>query len=272
MPRAKTRPGSQQLAVMAAAAKKWHVPLWILVGIYGIETGFGSNVATSSAGAQGPFQFIPSTAAAYHVNVNSFASSADGAAHLMSDLHKQYGSWDSAATHYSGGGYGISEVRAKVPEAPKALLGKTTPQQLLTSFLPFQAPIPGLPDPLVPHIPTPNPGSISPGSLLSLPSEVITAARGFTDIAKMLTSAQFWIRVGEAVAGLTLLHMGMKNLSGDYAETAGGVRRAGELATGYEATTRGAARQTAKRVNAGKAKQAGGAVKKAAAVAVAVPK
>jgi hypothetical protein len=76
--------------------------------VYGTETGFGSNVKESSAGAKGPFQFIDSTAHLYKVNVLDFTSSAFGAAHYLHDLGADTNP-NSAATHaalnkYSGGG------------------------------------------------------------------------------------------------------------------------------------------------------------------------
>lgn len=100
-------------------ARKYGVPYWVMMGVYGMETAFGTNVRTSSAGAVGPYQFIPSTAAAYHYpltnnpNREQFTQQADAAARYLRDLHNQYHSWDTALRHYSGGGYGESDVKAK---------------------------------------------------------------------------------------------------------------------------------------------------------------
>jgi soluble lytic murein transglycosylase-like protein len=73
-------------AMIAAAAKRWHVPGSLLWGVYGTETGFGSNTSTSSAGAQGYMQFEPGTARTYHVNPYNKKSAFYGAAHLLHDL------------------------------------------------------------------------------------------------------------------------------------------------------------------------------------------
>lgn len=113
-----------QAQAIANAANKWHVPAWVLQGVYGLETSFGSNIKTSSAGAMGAFQFIPSTAAKYSYpltnspNDQQFAAQADAAAHYLSDLFHQYGSWDTALHAYSGGvgkpgTYGQKEVLAQ---------------------------------------------------------------------------------------------------------------------------------------------------------------
>jgi Transglycosylase SLT domain len=57
----------EQLAVMqqAAADSSCHLPWTVLAAIAGTESGFGRNMATSSAGAIGYGQFLPATWAAY---------------------------------------------------------------------------------------------------------------------------------------------------------------------------------------------------------------
>ena len=111
--------GSQSQTIKAAAAK-WGIPDTILWGVYGIETAFGKDVTTSSAGAEGSFQFIRSTAASYGypysnaTDPTTFAAQADGAAHYLHDLYQQSGGdWNKALQGYSGGGYGLAEVLAK---------------------------------------------------------------------------------------------------------------------------------------------------------------
>jgi hypothetical protein len=139
-----TTPGSPADDPVGKAASAFHVPLDVLWGVYGIETGFGANVATSSAGAQGAFQFLPSTARGYAYpltntpNAQQFAAQANGAAHYLSDLYRQAlakgltgdAAWDDALHHYSGGGYGLSQVKAKAhgKDAPGFLNLVTDPQ------------------------------------------------------------------------------------------------------------------------------------------------
>jgi hypothetical protein len=103
--------------IVQEAAARWHVPYWILYGVWGVESGFGANKGPSSAGAEGDFQFIPGTAAEYHVDVHSLASSANGAAHYLHDLFKRFGSWDRALRSYSANGYGLDTVRQKAKES-----------------------------------------------------------------------------------------------------------------------------------------------------------
>lgn len=109
---------------IAQAASKFGIPIQILLGVFGIETSFGSNITTSSAGAIGPFQFLPSTASQYGYPLTNtptsaqFAQQADAAAQYLSALYKQTGNWNTALEHYSGGGYGLAQVNATATKAP----------------------------------------------------------------------------------------------------------------------------------------------------------
>jgi membrane-bound lytic murein transglycosylase B len=116
--------GSWKADIQQAAAK-WSIPIEILTGVMGMETDYGRNITTSSAGAVGGFQFIRSTAASYGYpytnspNAQQQAQQADSAAHYLSDLiHQHGGDWNAALFSYSGGGYGLSQVNAKAIQAP----------------------------------------------------------------------------------------------------------------------------------------------------------
>lgn len=75
---------ADQKAIITQAAQKYGIDPKILWGLYGTETSFGKNVSRSSAGAVGPFQFLPSTAKGMGVNPNDFTSAAYGAAKYLS--------------------------------------------------------------------------------------------------------------------------------------------------------------------------------------------
>jgi murein DD-endopeptidase MepM/ murein hydrolase activator NlpD len=70
-------------AIITEAANRYGVRPDVLWGLYGEETGFGHNTSTSSAGAVGPFQFLPSTAKGMGVNPYEFKSAAFGAAKYL---------------------------------------------------------------------------------------------------------------------------------------------------------------------------------------------
>lgn len=177
--------------IIATAASNYNVPIDILAGVFGMETAFGSNIRTSSAGAIGPFQFLPSTAKQYGYPLTNnptaaeFQQQADAAAHYLSDLFHQTGSWETALQHYSGGGYGLSQVQAKAQQAPswlQSIIGATG----FTSSNPF-------------------------GQTAQAAG---TTAGALGQIASLLTSSAFWIRLGEAIAGVILIAMGLRSLTG----------------------------------------------------------
>jgi hypothetical protein len=181
------------------------------------STGTGIG-AVSSAGAQGPFQFIPETAAAYHVDVNNFRSSAMGAAKLLSDLKKQYGSWGAALEHYSGGGYGLEHVKEKSVEGGVPV--GTGSKKVLTSMgLPGQNPLGELLEQFVqPGVPGTPGGDLkqlnAPSFGLGFPNELLEASQAVTKFLTLLTDPKFWIRAGMAIGGLILLYISLKALTG----------------------------------------------------------
>jgi cell wall-associated NlpC family hydrolase len=61
------RPPAFLIPIYKAAGHRYHVPWAVLAAINSIETDYGRNVSTSSAGAIGWMQFMPSTWAEYGV-------------------------------------------------------------------------------------------------------------------------------------------------------------------------------------------------------------
>jgi cell wall-associated NlpC family hydrolase len=61
------RPPAVLIPIYKAAGHRYHVPWAVLAAINSIETNYGRNMSTSSAGAIGWMQFMPSTWAAYGV-------------------------------------------------------------------------------------------------------------------------------------------------------------------------------------------------------------
>lgn len=192
-----------QAAAIVAAGNKYGVPYPVLVGMYGEETTFGSDLSTSSTGAVGPFQFMPATASTYHYplvsnpTVQQFQQQAEAAAHLLSDLHNQLpgkgtSDWTNAlAGYYAGaGGYSSSGAQAYAEKAGK--LATQAPKALL--------------DALKGNYQTSQTGP----NVVNVPNPL----KGVEAIAALLTSAQFWIRLGEALAGIILMAMGLRSLTG----------------------------------------------------------
>lgn len=104
--------GNTEMGITERAAQRWGVSAQTLWGIYGTESSFGANPGTSSAGAQGPMQFEPSTWARYGggQSVQSFAAAMPAAAHYLHDLGADTNPTSSATiaavNAYNGNGGG----------------------------------------------------------------------------------------------------------------------------------------------------------------------
>jgi membrane-bound lytic murein transglycosylase B len=62
-------PPANLIPIYKAAGRRYHVPWQVLAAINGIETNYGRNLSTSSAGAIGWMQFMPATWTEYAVPV-----------------------------------------------------------------------------------------------------------------------------------------------------------------------------------------------------------
>lgn len=84
--------------------EKYRLPHGTMDYIWNKETSRSKGSMVSPAGAEGPFQFMPSTAEQYGVkDPFNFGQSAEGAAHYLSDLFKKYGNLEDAARAYNWG-------------------------------------------------------------------------------------------------------------------------------------------------------------------------
>jgi len=96
--------GSDANQAIADAAARYNVPLDVFYGMFSKETNLGANIATSSAGAVGAFQFEPSTASSYAYpltntpNLQEFQAQAQGAAHYLSTIRPGAGCTRSPPT------------------------------------------------------------------------------------------------------------------------------------------------------------------------------
>jgi hypothetical protein len=191
---------ADQAAAIKSAAEKYAPPgvkagqmEAILVGVYGLETAFGKNIATSSAGAVGPFQFTAAdkgTGVTYPMTntptLAQFQQQADAAAAYLNQLYTSHsGDWNSALTAYSGNGYGLTQVGASWNSSGgKDLLGKVAA------------------------------AIASGGAIQTGVGAVGNAISSTADFLKLITSQAFLIRLGEVIAGMILLAMGLRSLTG----------------------------------------------------------
>jgi hypothetical protein len=85
------------------AAAKHGVPLPVLAGLIQTESNWDAAAKNPTSSAQGLGQFIKVTAKQYKVDVTDPASSIDGAARYLKDLHRKFGDWSLAVRGYHDG-------------------------------------------------------------------------------------------------------------------------------------------------------------------------
>ena len=116
--------------------EKYKLPTGLLNAVMMAESG-GRPGQTSSAGAQGYFQFMPDTAKQYKVKVNDLNSEADGAARLLRDLLKSSNgdlqtalagyNWGIGNVQRQGMGNMPAETRNYIPKVLSLMGGKQAP-------------------------------------------------------------------------------------------------------------------------------------------------
>lgn len=73
-----TQPPKYLVRIYKAAARRYHIPWQVLAAINYVETGYGRDLAVSSAGAVGWMQFMPGTWATYGLSVTPNGKPAGG--------------------------------------------------------------------------------------------------------------------------------------------------------------------------------------------------
>jgi hypothetical protein len=103
-------------ADFAQAGATYGVPAQLLSAVAATESSDQPN-ATSSAGAQGLMQLMPSTAASLGVDPFDPSQAINGAAQLLSSYHTSYGSWSLAQAAYNAGPGAVEEYGGIPPYA-----------------------------------------------------------------------------------------------------------------------------------------------------------
>jgi len=122
--------GSDPHAYINALEKEAGLPHDMMWRVYGIESGFGANPGTSSAGALGPWQFVKNTGGDYGLKTDADrmdpVKSSKAAQRYLSRLMSKYGgNVDMALAAYNGGPHHLDTVGlgGMLPET-QAYLGK----------------------------------------------------------------------------------------------------------------------------------------------------
>lgn len=104
-------------AEFASASTAESLPPNLLKAVAQTESSMNPN-AVSSAGAQGLMQLMPSTAASLGVDPFDPSQAISGAAHLLSSLYQQFGSWPLAVAAYNAGAGAVNQYGG-IPPYPQ---------------------------------------------------------------------------------------------------------------------------------------------------------
>jgi hypothetical protein len=226
---------SSGASVIAEAARRWGVPLWVLVGVKLMETG-------NDLSAANPFQFEPGTARSAGVkDVNNLHESANGAARLLASYHRKYGSWNAAFEAYNGGEGAVGGGYAYTAKDVKAKLHEFGGDELTSTrkFASFGGDVLGLLGEIFKPGAPGQPGGDTGGLELGKKAEgaagstiggIGSALGSVGDFFAILTDGQTWIRILETLAGAILLYIGLRSLTGVGATDVPGVKTARSLA------------------------------------------
>lgn len=126
-------PAQTVIPVLTQAGDRNGVSATYLMRTWQIESGGRTNPPDSETGAQGPFQFIGTTAKKYNVNTRDFASSAEGAARLAADNKAQMTATmgrpptdaELYLAHQQGSGGAVALLRNPTMPAAQALMTLT---------------------------------------------------------------------------------------------------------------------------------------------------
>jgi hypothetical protein len=196
---------ADQASILTQVAGKYGIPITALLAIYGQETSFGQNVSTSSAGAMGPFQFMPATAAQWGYPLTNtptlaqFAQQADawGRFLVAGNPSKSASGWAPAMV----GGYTQAQADQTLKSIP-AGLWKAVDSAILAGGSGNLGLSPG------PATPTGIANTVA--NATGLPS----AADAIGSVWTKLTTPATWLRILEFIGGAVLIYMALKSLTG----------------------------------------------------------
>jgi Transglycosylase SLT domain len=177
-----------------AAAKATGLPESVVAAQNYTESGYGTNLGPSSAGAEGPWQFLPSTYTGLGFNVatiNQWGPSTQAYEKYMQQLlHTEGGNVRNALAAYNAGpgnlqaGYGYADHILALANSSKNLQVGTPNQPQQTS-----------PDQTA-------------GGLLSWPGDItgfFHDAKDFMDALLWIVNPASWLRIGSFAMGILLI-------------------------------------------------------------------
>jgi hypothetical protein len=183
-------------AAIAAASAKYQVPVQILAGVYGHESSFGTAYVNANEPTYG---FFGLTSPGLWKPSFTIQQDADAAAQTLLANFKKTGNWNSAVLAYSGNSYNADSATSMANSNSGLMKAIGTAALSLTGKTP-----PGI-----------TGSSSNPGQAVSNAAGAVSSAvSSASSIADLVTSGSFWLRVLEGVAGVVLLILGLRALSG----------------------------------------------------------
>lgn len=202
-----TKTKATKKQVVDAAARKHGVPPWLLWGIFGAESTWGTN------GSNYFGLIFPEYNGRKVKSTTNVAEDADIAAELLARLNKEHGGWAGAVTAYSGGSYNISH--------PKQLSGQgATQSHELVSFDPLGTagellegasgldPF-GLGSGLTEDV-LGGAANILPDPLSGIAEFLKNISAFFKGFAELVLTPEGWLRLAKLVGGSILVLWGLK--------------------------------------------------------------
>lgn len=202
---------ASEKAVVYAAARRHHIPGWLLWGMYGAENSWTYSNGVPFGLIEGSYsQLNRGKGRTFHNS--GLPEAADMAAELVASLKKEHGSLSAAITAYSGGDYTLSRPRE---------LARSHPSQgnVIPVDAPFHLPLPG---PL-------DPGNIweeaeglggavgglfgGGGGLTGKAGEIEGGIKGFVaffvGLGELILTPSGWVRLAKLLGGVYLFLKGL---------------------------------------------------------------
>lgn len=179
----------QNLIVQQAQAQG--VPPEIALGVAKTESGIsqwtpGGSVVTSSAGALGVFQLMPSTAAGLGVDPTDLNGNIQGGIAYLKQLYSQFGNWGDALAAYNWGPGNVSSG-APVPTSVGQYVSN-----VLASAGNYAAGLLGMSSPALPSVPAPDGTDLTAAGLESGISSNTAATVAIVGVLVVIGMAYLW--------------------------------------------------------------------------------
>lgn len=208
-------------ALVEGVFKAYGLPGWLGWGTIGKESSYGTN----NPGNDHYFGLIEPSYSGLTPNA-SLAHDAVISARLYKSLIKEHGGLAGAVSAYTGGEYGVSEIQSLARGGSTQGKEKVAPSEITEASKTAGAQVPVAS--FLGGIPGAGPGLELGEKLLEggagkiggdiassiLPQPVVDFFSVAIRATELLVSLQFWIRVGEVIGGIILIHMGLKELTG----------------------------------------------------------